>query len=231
VAIATISITIPIHFQIFEECNMRHLFILSLFALSTFAQAESRILLPKMPAFTAVSSNGAIDVDINVGAAQSVTFKGKAADLKKIKVNVVDGELQLDGSAEKSAMFFSDDKKFVITMPAIRSFKGKGVGVVDIEHITGDEIDISYEGAGELEASGNIKTLRLKANGVGEVDTKKLRAENVEINLQGVGEAKVFASKTLNAEVKGVGALTYFGNPATVNKTGEGIGSIRAGKN
>ena len=183
-----------------------------------------------MPAFTAVSSNGAIDVDINVGGAQSVTFKGKKADLKKIKVNVVDGELQIDGSAEKSALFFSDDKKFVITMPALRSFKGKGVGDVDIEHISGDEVEISYEGAGELEASGNVKTLRIKANGVGEVDTKKLRAENVDINLHGVGEAKVFASKSLNAEVKGVGSLTYYGNPKDVNKSGEGIGRIHAGK-
>ena len=209
---------------------MRHLFILSLFVLSTLAHATKPIPLPEFPAFNSVKSHGAFDVDINVGGAQSVAYKGKEADLKKITVSVVDGELQIDDSGEKSSMLFSGDKKFVITMPALRSFKGKGVGEVEIEHIQGDEIDIFYEGAGSIEASGNVKTLRLNGKGVGEVDAKKLHAENVDVNFQGVGEAKVYASKVLNAEVTGVGSLTYYGNPTTVNKSGEGLGSISAGQ-
>jgi|GEM_PF-806900 len=200
---------------------MRRLFILSLFVLSSFAQAARPIPLPELPAFSSVKSDGAFDVDINVGGAQSVSFKGTEADLKKISVTVVNGELQLDGSGKKSSMFFSDDKKFVITVPTLRSFKGKGVGEVEIEHIQGEEIDISYEGAGSIEASGNIKMLRLNGKGVGEVDTKKLYAEHVDVNFQGVGEAKVYASKILNAELKGVGSLIYYGNPTTVNKSGE----------
>jgi hypothetical protein len=204
---------------------MRSLFILSLFLCSAIAQADPHIPVTELAPFTSVKSEGTFDVEITVGPQQSVIFEGQEKTLKKISVKVVNGELQLRGPQE---MIPGDE--FTITLPSLHSFKGKGVGEVDIKQIRGDKIDLSYEGAGSLEASGSIKNLRLTGIGVGKIDTEKLHAENVDVSFQGVGKAEVYASQKLTAEVKGIGVLTYYGNPATVNKSGDGIGSIHAAK-
>lgn len=208
--------------------KLRHLFILSLFSVCAFAQADSHFQVPELPAFTAVKSDGRFDVDIKVGRAQSVTFEGKEDDFKKIIVKVVNGELQIKESPEGS-VFSSLDKKFRINLPTLRSYKGKGIGSVDIEDIKGDAIEISYEGAGKLEASGHVKSLRLNAKGIGKLDMEDLQAENVDVDFQGVGDAEIFVSKNLNANVKGIGSLTYFGHPTSVKTSGEGVGNISAG--
>lgn len=204
---------------------MRRLFILSLFLLSAIAQADPHIPVTALAPFTSVTSEGTFDVEITVGPQQSVNFEGQEKTLKRISVKVVNGELQLSGPKD---MVPGDE--FVITMPSLHSFKGKGIGEVEIKQVRGDKLDLIYEGAGSLEASGSIKDLRLTGIGVGKIDTEKLHAENADVNFQGVGKAEVYASKQLNAKFQGIGTLTYYGNPATVNKSGDGIGSIHAAK-
>ena len=71
--------------------------------------------------------------------------------------------------------------------------------------------------------------LKLKVQGVGMVDTKGLIAETADVNLEGVGSVKVYASERLKASVQGIGSLNYYGNPRSISKTVEGIGSMRAG--
>lgn len=49
------------------------------------------------------------------------------------------------------------------------------------------------------------------------------------MNFNGVGNVKVTARDTLNAVVNGTGKLTCYGKPRNVNKTANGIGSVKAG--
>jgi len=72
--------------------------------------------------------------------------------------------------------------------------------------------------------------LRLKGNGVGGIDTRKLLAEDADVDFDGVGGVEIYASNHLNAVVNGVGSVTYYGNPKSINKQADGIGSISAGK-
>jgi hypothetical protein len=45
-----------------------------------------------------------------------------------------------------------------------------------------------------------------------------------------VGSVALYASESLNADVGGIGSLTYYGNPKRVSKSVSGIGSVQAGK-
>ena len=203
-------------------------FILSFLLLSSFAQADQTV--QELPAFNAIKTEGVFDVKIIVGGVQSVFFRGKDEKFNKLSVSVVDGELRIIDTPEKSGFSLFREGKFIIHVPSLNSFKGKGVGEVDIKHIAGEKIDITFEGVGSLEASGKVNSLRLKGVGVGEIDTKKLIAENVDVDFQGVGGAKIYASKQLNAAVHGVGELTYYGNPVSVTHLANGIGRIKADK-
>ncbi len=202
---------------------MRHFILVCLCCFSAVAFADE-----PLPAFNAIRTEGAFNVQVTMGSAPSVQLKGDASVGKRISVNVVDGELQVKGTEHVHVIGVDD--QVIITLPALRQFKGKGVGEVQLKNIDGERIDIAFEGVGRLEAAGKIKWLRIKGNGVGEINTKKLLAEDADVDFDGVGGVDLYASNHLNAVVHGVGSVTYYGNPKVVNKSANGIGSITAGK-
>ncbi len=205
---------------------MRRLIILSMLLFCGFAQADQTLQLPP---FNAVKSDGVLNIDITVGGAQSVVLKAPDSEVSRYTFNVVDGELMISSPQKHHNIEINSDNRVAITIPALRLFKGKGVGEVIISNISGDRVDLSYEGVGNLEASGKVKWLRLKGHGVGSIDTKKLLAENADVDFDGVGEVDVYVSNHMNAVVHGVGSLTYFGNPKSITKSADGLGAISPG--
>ena len=59
---------------------------------------------------------------------------------------------------------------------------------------------------------------------------KILQAKNVEISLMGAADAKVNATESLTASIKGAGDIRYSGNPQTIKKSIAGAGSVRPAK-
>ncbi len=207
---------------------MRRLIILSMLLLTPLVYADQTL---QLPAFNAIKTDGVFDMLVTAGSAQSVVVKGANEEIAKLHIEVVDGELVITtprGSHE-GLKLGEGSNSISITLPSLRLFRAKGVGEVIIKNIEGDRIDLSYEGVGNMEVSGKIKWLRLKGSGVGSIDTKKLLAENADVDFGGIGDVSVYASNRLNAVVHGVGSLTYYGNPKTVNKQANGIGSVSPG--
>jgi Putative auto-transporter adhesin, head GIN domain len=200
---------------------------LSLLMFCSFAQADQTL---QLPAFNAVRSDGIFDLEIVAGGKQSVVVKASDDAIAKLKISVMDGELIISGPEQKHGTIFATDTKIAITVPSLRMFKGKGVGEVIIKNIDNDRFDLSYDGIGSVEASGKTKWLRLKGNGVGGIGTKNLLADDADVDFDGVGAVEIYVSNHLNAVVHGIGSLTYFGNPKSINKSADGIGSISAGR-
>jgi hypothetical protein len=102
------------------------------------------------------------------------------------------------------------------------------VGDTTLNGLGGENFELNYQGVGKLTANGKVQKLVLKAKGVGAIDAHALYAQSVDASLEGVGSVSVRASKSLNAKVQGIGSLSYYGKPAQLAKSIEGIGSIRA---
>lgn len=207
---------------------MRTPLLIALLLTSACASAadQTRALAP----FSTVSSEGPMNIVVQAGAAQSVLVRGDDKYLAKVETRVVNGELVITYPREKNnKMHFSSDNKILISMPSLKGFHVEGAGSAELNNISGDAIDISFQGAGRLVANGKVKYLKLMAQGVGDVDTKALLAQRAEVNFEGIGQVKVHASERLDAVVQGMGSLNYYGNPKTVNKTVDGIGSVKAG--
>lgn len=198
----------------------------SLFCLSASALAAESVR--SLPSFIAVNAKGAFAMTVEVGKAQSVTVSGDDKFVAALRTEVVDNELQIT-MPDRSAKSTKGDPRITITVPSLSRVKVEGAGETIINKVNTDRLDISYLGAGHLVANGKIKYLRLNAKGVGEVDTKALVAERVDVNFEGVGQVSVHATDLLNAVAKGIGGLTYYGHPKTVNKSVAGIGGVRAG--
>lgn len=181
-----------------------------------------------VPPFTAVSVQGPFNVIVEAGKAQSLAVRGSDKFVNDVSSEVVNGELVVR-MRDRNYSTLRGDQHIVVTVPQLRAFRAEGAGEIRLNNIRGERFDVGYRGAGELRIGGEVKTFKIRAEGVGEVDTKDLIANDVDIDFQGVGNARVTARNRLDAQVQGMGSLTYFGRPKVVNKSVQGLGSVRQG--
>ncbi len=209
---------------------MRTPVLLALLMTSAFASAadQSRAL----PPFNAISTQGAVSIEVQVGKPQSFVIKGDDEYTNSVETKVVDGKLLITfPKNKKNTINIKRDARIVIGVPALRAFHVEGAGSAELKNVSGDTLDLGFQGAGRLYANGSVKNLKLNAQGVGDVDTKALLAQNANVSFEGIGAVKVYASQRLDVVVQGMGSLNYYGNPKVLNKTVEGMGSVKAGGN
>ena len=200
--------------------------ILSSILLASFAHADEQNR--SVPAFKAINNKGAFNLVIEVGKAQSVLVRGDDKFVSRVVTEVVGDELMVS-YRDKNSIKISDNAQVTVTLPELNKFKMEGAGLTTINNVAGQRFEVDYEGVGKLSVSGKVQMLRLKVQGVGMVDTKALIAEVADVSVEGVGSVTVYASERLKANVQGIGSLNYYGNPRSVSKSVEGIGSVRAG--
>jgi hypothetical protein len=199
----------------------------ALFALHAGAAEQTRSVAP----FTAVSNSGPVNLHIEVGKAQSVVVSGSDDLVADLQTEVVGNELKLH--MRRDTTHFNrhhDELDVTITMPQLTTFTMGGAGETTISHMSGDSLEVRFGGAGSLKADGTVRNLTMHVGGVGSIDTRELHADTATVNVGGVGSVKVWASNSLDASLGGVGSLTYYGDPKTVNTHGGGLGSISKGK-
>jgi hypothetical protein len=91
--------------------------------------------------------------------------------------------------------------------------------------IEANNLDIEMPGAGLISLSGNAINQKVWLKGAGSYDCPRLKTENAEVKLHGVGKARVWAVKSLDANVDGIGQIEYFGEP-DVRKSVSGLGKV-----
>jgi hypothetical protein len=195
-----------------------------LLAAAAHAEQQPR----KLDAFYGINVKGPINMKVEVGKAQTVTISGDKAFIGHLETVVDGGVLRItyDDEGPKSS---KGEQLVIVTVPALTSFQLKGAGETNLHNISGERIDISFEGAGALRADGNVKLLRLKAQGVGEVNTRELKTTRSDVNFNGMGDVSIHASDTLNLVTRGMGSVKYYGHPKHLNKSLGGIGNVSAG--
>ena len=199
----------------------------SLFAVQAQATEQTRTVAP----FSTVSNSGPVSVHIEVGKAQTVSVSGNDELVADLQTEVVGNELRLHMKRDTTTFnSHHDSLRVTITMPQLTAFSMAGAGEIVVTHMSGDSLDVSFAGAGTFKADGSVKNLKLNVGGVGSIDTRELHADNANVNVGGVGSVKVWAGTRLDAAVGGVGSLTYYGDPKTVNTNGGGLGSISKAK-
>ena len=207
---------------------MRTPLVLALLLTSAVASAadQTRAMAP----FSAVSIQGPVHMIVEVGKTQSVLIRGDDKFLGRVDTRVVDGKLVITFPRDKkNNIDMPNDARILISVPTLKAFHIEGAGSAELNNINGDAIEIGFQGAGRLVAKGRVNQLKLNAQGVGDVDTKGLLARRANVSFEGIGAVKVYASDRLDAAVAGMGSLNYYGNPKVVNKSVEGIGSVKAG--
>ena len=100
-----------------------------------------------------------------------------------------------------------------------------GAGDVKIESLTAEALEVDMPGAGAIKVSGKVGEQRIAMSGAGSYSAPKLESSRASVELRGAGQATVWAVEDLDAAIRGLGSVEYYGNP-TVKKSVSGIGSV-----
>lgn len=196
---------------------------------ATAAQAADQVRAAAP--FTSIKAQGPFSVTVDAGSAsQSVVVRGSDTFVNDVVSEVVNGELRLRMRDKGVKSVNSGEQVVLIKVGQLRAFDAEGAGEIKLNNIRGERLDVSYRGAGRMVINGKVKTFRMTAEGVGEVDSKALIANDADIRFQGIGDVKVYASDKLDVAVQGMGSLSYFGKPRSVNRSVAGLGSVKAGE-
>jgi hypothetical protein len=176
-------------------------------------------------AFQAINFDGAAQLDILVGPAPSLSITGSQSSRTAFTARVEGDKLMLDSH---NTLWQSTAGKVSVrvTVPQLRALKVSGAGKITVNGISGDALDILFEGAATLEASGKVGTLAVQMNGAGKMDLSRLEAQSATVTANGAGTIDVNSTAALDATVNGVGSINYYGKPAKVTTAINGVGSI-----
>jgi hypothetical protein len=126
-------------------------------------------------------------------------------------------EVEVSGSGEVSLPDARADRMVV---------RVSGSGTISLSGAV-DDLRVAIDGSGSVTASGSAKELRVDVSGSGSFEGVELSVEDADVRVSGSGSAAVKASGRLEADVSGSGSIAYVGEPAELETSIEGSGSIR----
>jgi hypothetical protein len=103
----------------------------------------------------------------------------------------------------------------------------RGAGQLSVESLGAEQLQIDLSGAGQIKVGGRVTEQAVKITGAGSYDAPNLESQRAKATLTGLGGATVWVVEDLEATIRSVGSVSYYGAP-TVSKTMTGIGSLNS---
>ncbi len=101
-----------------------------------------------------------------------------------------------------------------------------GTGSMDLTAEV-SRLESSITGTGTMVLTGSADDLTISIPGAGTVDASGLAARRVTVEILGSGNALVNVADSLSVKIMGSGTVVYSGDPATIEQSITGSGSIR----
>ena len=177
----------------------------------------------QLPPFHAVSSRGSADLDIRIGASQSVVVEADRAILDHIRTRVEHGNLIVDA---QGSWHTTRATVVHITVPSLEAAALLGSGDAKIAGLHGSAFSLRIAGSGDADCSGTVTALNVSIQGSGDAGLLDLKASDVNVAVDGSGDVHVTAERSLNATVNGSGDVIYAGHAQQVNAVTNGSGDI-----
>ena len=182
-----------------------------------------------------------------------VTTNRPVADFSRLEMT---GAYQVKWSSGKPALSISTDQNLlplittsangdtlqIVSQDNLRPTKGiiitvsssslggmqlNGAVSLTASNVSGRELKVESNGASFISVQGSVTNLEATFSGASKLDAKSLQTQTAKVSLNGASYADVTASESLNASIAGAGAITYGGNPKSVEKSISGVGRIQ----
>ncbi len=178
----------------------------------------------KLSPFKRIRSDIVADISIVAAKRYVITIKAAENIIDKISTDIVNNELLIDS---KENFFTKKPISLLIEVPLVKAINQSGVGSIDFNNVTQDELMLIIDGQGDISGRGKVSTLDAKIDGVGNLKLKNLQTNNAHVEISGTGNAELHVNNILVVIIDGVGDVIYTGQPKKINKIINGIGTVR----
>ncbi len=168
----------------------------------------------ELPPFDRMVVDGAFDIVVNAGQAQSVIVETEQSRLERIETRVVDGELRVSTIGH----VFDRPAALWITVPVLERVVLRGASNISMDGISRGDLALVISGAGDARLIGDCGGLSVEIKGSGDVDAEYLVCETVEVSVVGAGDVVVYASEAVSVQVSGSGNVDVYGNPSRIQQ-------------
>jgi hypothetical protein len=172
---------------------------------------------------TAIHSDGAFSLTVNVGPAPKLTIETDRNILPIIKTTVSNGRLEIYSDRSYS---LDGRIKITVSSPNLTEISASGSNRIEGEGLAGGPLTLSLNGSNRATLAGKVETLTCVMSGANHLGAQQLTAASANVTLNGSGDATVNASRRIVAEISGAGSISVYGDPKERSTEVNGAGKI-----
>lgn len=161
-----------------------------------------------------------VDLRFERGAETSMTIEGPKEVVDALAYEK--GVLTLGRGSSR----LGDGLRVRITAPALPGLILEAPGDVSLVKLEQDEIEVRSSGAADVDASGKVKKLVLRADGAADFDFEALETEDADVEINGAGDVDLSATGAVAIAINGAGSVTLHRKPASLKSEINGVGSV-----
>jgi hypothetical protein len=178
-----------------------------------------------------VNLDGVIDLKLKQGPVPLLVLSGDTRYLAKTTTiqsgDTLNIETESRGFKMRGARVRAE-----LTLPKLREVSSESVGTTEIAGFTGDELELSLDGAGSMKVVCDYKVVNATLGGVGSMNIQGVNSEGIDLNLRGAGYVTLSGrSKWLKANLGGLGGLDaqqFQAESVTLELSGLGNATVTA---
>jgi hypothetical protein len=161
-----------------------------------------------------IKLDGIVDVQVRQGSPASMTVRGDRRWVQRTSTEQhgdtlsIDTELNSGSLTERFVVREMAPLRVELTLPKLREISSDSVGSTTVSGFSGDELDLTHDGAGAMVVQCNYKRVTASLGGIGSMVLQGLNGDGVELNLRGAGSVSLAGkAKWLRADLGGLGGL------------------------
>lgn len=167
------------------------------------------------------------ELTIAQGATEALRIEAPEAILSKLTSDVSSGQLIL-GIKPNQVIDSPSQVRYFLTLKTLKGLRLSGAGNVIVDRLKTPSLAVTLNGTGNVQVSGTAERQLVQILGASNYQADQLQTQETVVSIQGTGSASVYATERLDADVSGAGSVEYLGQPAIVNQTINGVGTVQS---
>ena len=175
--------------------------------------------------FNQIKISGAYRVKITQGTQPSLSITTDSNIIPLVITKVTGQQLLINNKAGVSFRL-TEPVLIQIVVKDLNQVVASGANALTISKLNTENLKLDTSGSVQANLSGKVENLDMQVAGSGNINAIHLVAETVKIRLMGSGNVTVNATDKLDTKITGNGTIQYSGDPANVNQSIVGSGTL-----
>ncbi len=196
--------------------------------------------------FDRLNFSGIGNIIITQGDTESLKVEAESNVIERLEISSGGKSLKIGFKNNFFNIIPTKPINFYLSVKDLREINMSGVGSINCENLTTDDLsidssgagsidmnltttvlEVALSGAGKVNLTGRTQSQSIDISGAGSYSTKEFASKDCEVSISGLGRAIVNVSDTLDINMSGLGSVEYVGKPA-VSQDISGGGSVKS---